>query len=299
MNELAKLLLFRDVVDAGGFSHAAARRGLSHSTVSKHIKSLEESVGLLLLNRTSRTMSLTEAGLIALRYSRRLSDSLEELHDRLDEVRGSVAGELRVSSVVHVGRHLVQPAVARFVEEFPSAVVHLTLSDGPLEFNRDGLDLAVRVGLHAEGSLTASKLLDNEVCVVAAPSLLTRVNAPVHPSELSALPTLGYASPQFDIRSWAYRDGDAIRTVEVDPICRVNEGNALLDLALAGVGFAYVSTFAAHQDIQRGMLVRVLEDYTFPSFDSVYAIAASTPQPPLKLRAFKRHLRDVANELAG
>ncbi len=293
-DDLGKLLLFRDVVDAGGFSHAAARRGLSHSTVSKHIQSLEAELGVSLLNRTSRSMSLTEAGSVVLGYSRRVGASVDELEGRLDELRGEVVGELRVTSLVHIGKHLVQPAIARYLREFPRSRVQLVLDDGPLHFVRDGYDLAVRVGLHVEGSLTASKLIDNQVCIAAAPSLLERWAAPRHPSELAKLPTVGYRSSQFDISAWTYVEGGEFRTVEVDPVCKVNDGNALLDLVLAGLGVGYLSRFAAEEHIRRGELVRLLPDVELPPFEPVFMLQAATTHPSLKLQAFKRHLVAVA-----
>lgn len=298
MDNLGKLLLFRDVVDAGGFSHAAARRKLSHSTVSKHIKSLEAELGVSLLNRTSRSMSLTEAGSLVLGYSRRVGSSVEELRERLDELRGEVVGELRINSLVHVGRCLVQPAIASYVREFPRSRVQLFLDDGPLHFNREGYDLALRVGLHAEGSLTASKLVDNRVCIVAAPALIERWGAPSHPSELAELPAVVYHSPQFDISAWTYVEAGEFRTVEVQPVCEVNEGNALLELVLAGLGVGYLSAFAVEDCIRRGELVRLLPEVELPPFEPVFMIHAATEHPSLKLRAFKRHLREQVARLA-
>lgn len=298
MTGLDKLLLFRDVVDAGGFSHAASRRGLSHSTVSKHVKSLESELGALLLRRTSRTMSLTEAGKAALACCRRIGGNLDELHESLDALRGEVVGELRVSSVLHVATHLVQPAAARFVREFPRARVALVLDDGPLHFSRDGFDLAVRVGLHVEGSLTASKLLSNAVCIVAAPSLLERTGVPKRPEDLAQMPAVAYRSADFDISAWPYRDGEEVRTVEVRPALTVNDGNALLAMVLSGAGVGYVSRFAALPHLRSGALVELLPNTALPPFEPVYIIQATTEHRSLKLEAFKTHLRALAAEQA-
>lgn len=299
MDEIGRLLLFKDVIDAGGFSHAAARRGLSHSTVSKHVKALEAELGVLLLNRTSRTMSLTEAGSVVLGFSRHVGASVSELRERLDELRGEVAGELRVASLLHTGKHLVQPAVRRFVEEFPGSRVRLTLDDGPLHFNREGYDVAVRVGLGAEGNLIAQKLLDNDVCIVAAPSLLARVQAPVHPSDLASLPTVGYQSREFDITGWTYIEDGQFRTVEVDPVCRVNDGNGLLDLVLGGMGIGYLSWFSAREFLASGALVQLLPEFDLPPYDPVFVIHASVEYPSPKVKAFKRHLFAVAAKVSA
>lgn len=299
MDDPGRLLLFRDVVDSGGFSHAASRRGLSHSTVSKHIKALEAELGVLLLNRTSRTMSLTEAGRIVLGYSRRVGISVSELHEKLDELRGEVVGELRINSVVHVGKALVQPAIVRYLREFPRSRVNLVLDDSTLHFNRDAYDLAVRVGLHAEGSLTASRLVKNDVCIVASPYFVDTWGHPDHPSRLADMPIVGYRSREFDISTWTYMEGGEYRTVQVNPVCKVNGGNALLDFVLAGVGAGYLSYFSVKEHLERGELVRLLPEFELPAFDPVFMIQASTDHPPLKLKAFKRHLMEVAREICG
>ncbi len=298
MDDVGKLVLFRDVVESGGFSRAAARRGLSHSTVSKHIKSLERSLGVQLLHRTSRVMSLTERGRVVLDYSRRVGGCVEELQRRLDELRGEVRGELRVASLVHVGKHIVQPAAAAFLREHPHARVQLSLSDAPLAFSRDGLDLAVRVGLQAESTLTARKLLNNEVCIVAAPALLARHGAPQHPSQLAALPTVGYRSAAVTITVWRYLEGGEHRSVEVTPRFLVNDGNALLDAARDGLGVAYLSRFAAREDLERGALVQLLPRVALPAYDPVYMLYASTDYAAPALAAFQRHLLARCEALA-
>ncbi len=298
MDDLGKLLLFRDVVDAGGFSHAAARRGLSHSTVSKHVRSLETALGVQLLNRTSRTMSLTEAGAVVLASSRRVGASVDTLYEQLDALRGDVVGGLRVNSLVHLSRHIVQPAIETYLDAHPRARVELVVDDGPLQFTRDGFDLAVRVGRLAEGSLTASKLLDNDVCIAAAPQLLARIDAPHHPEDLARLPTVAYRSSQFDISTWTYVDAGSFRSVDVAPVCTVNDGNALLDLVLSGLGIGYLSAFPAAAHLRSGALVRVLPSYTFPRFDPVFMIHGSTEHPSLKLQTFKRHLMAAARSFS-
>lgn len=164
----------------------------------------------------------------------------------------------------------------------------------PLHFHLDGYDLAVRVGLDVEGSLAASKLVENDVCVVAAPSLVERLGQPSHPSALSQFPVVGYQSAQYNINAWTYVDGEEYRTVEVHPICRVNDGNALLELVIAGLGVGYVSRFAAREAIRRGELVELFDAFAFPAFEPVFMVHASTEHIPMRLKAFKSHLRQVA-----
>lgn len=299
MDHVAKLVLFSDVVERGSFSAAAAHWGLSHSTVSKHIKTLEVHLGVQLLRRTSRTMTLTEAGELVLGYGRRVGSSMHELGEQLATLRGEVSGTLRVHGLVHVGRHLVQPAVAALLAEHPHLQVRAVFDDGPLAFHRDGIDVAVRVGLDASADLAASKLMDNEVCLVAAPSLLERHGTPSHPRDLARFPTVAYESGSVRIDAWSYREGDEVHTVAITPACTFSDGNALADGVAAGLGVGYLSAFAAHRGLERGELLRVLPQFELPAYDPVYLLYARTEYVSPSIRAFLRHIRAVARSFGG
>jgi DNA-binding transcriptional LysR family regulator len=272
MDDVGKLVLFRDVVALQSFSAAAKRRGLTHSTVSKHVRSLEEALGVKLLHRTSRSMSLTEEGRLVFETSKSVGQSVARLQRQLEALRGEVRGEIRVQSLIHLGRTLVEPAIAELLRSHPHVTVTLVLDDGPLHFNREGFDLAVRVGMDVEGTLSARRLADNDVCLVASPDYVDRHGLPEHPSDLGAWPTVAYQAGTVAITAWRYEDEGEIRVVEVDSAYRVNNGNALLAAARAGLGIGYVSAFAAHDDLQRGALVRVLPGFALPSYEPVYLI---------------------------
>ena len=299
MDHVAKLVLFSDVVERGSFSAAAAHWGLSHSTVSKHIKTLEAHLGVQLLRRTSRTMTLTEAGELVLGYGRRVGSSLGELDERLATLRGEVGGTLRVHGLMHIGRHLIQPAVAALLAEHPHLQVRAVFDDGPLAFHRDGIDVAVRVGLEASADLAASKLLDNDVCLVAAPQLIERHGTPEHPRELARFPTVAYESGSVRIDAWRYREGDEVHSVAIEPACTFSDGNALADAVTAGLGVGYLSAFAAHHGLQRGELVRVLPRFELPAYDPVYLLYARTEHVSPSIRAFIDHIRAVARSFAS
>ncbi len=291
------LSIFRLVVDSGGFSGAARTLNVSHSTVSRRVRALEADLGFTLLNRTSRTMSLTDAGAIALDSGKQVAVTLDTLRSRLDELRGGVTGVLRVSSVVHLGPPLVQPAIESFLDEHPTAQVALALDDGPLDFTRRGLDVAVRVGLLVEGHLVATKLMDNAVCIVATPDLLRRTGHPRHPAELQHMPAVVYRSPDYDISTWAYREGDEVHTVSVEGRVTVDDGRTLLELVLAGLGVGYLPRTVAHPYLDDGRLVDLFPERELPDFEPVYMLRTPGTEPPLKVRAFERHLRERAAQL--
>lgn len=290
MDDVGKLVLFRDIVTHGSFTGAAAARGLTHSTVSKHLKSLEAELGVTLLRRSSRRMSLTDTGQMVLQYSAQIGDRVDELRRRLEQLRGEVRGELKVSALVHVGRHLVRPALRTFLAQYPDVRITLELDDGPLALQRDGFDLAVRVGLPAEGALTARKLADNPVCIAASPTLLERISPPSHPSELAHLPTVAYRVPGLEITTWSYIDMGEIRTVTVSPTLRVGDGNTLLDAVSDGLGIGYLSAFAARDAIDDGRLVPLLTDFELPAYAPVFILHPSVDFLAPRVEAFKQHL---------
>jgi len=210
-------------------------------------------------------------------------------------MRGEVRGELRVNSLRHVGRHVVQPAMTAFLKAYPRARVWLTLDDGPLNFSRDGFDLAVRVGLAAEAHLMARKLMDNPVCWVASPHFLERVGMPDHPADLAHVPTVAYAAGGLEITTWAYEEAGTVHAVEVMPVCRVNDGNALLEAVSEGLGVGYVSRFAAQEALEEGVLVELFPERVLPPYAPIYMIYARTEHTPPKLDAFMRCLEEVVS----
>ena len=297
MDDIGKLVLFHDVVELGGFSAAARKWDLNHSTVSKHVKSLERELRVQLLERTSRTMRLTAPGQIVFEHSRRIGGTYDEMVQRLENARGQVSGELRIGSLIHVERHVLQPAIQRFLAEYPNVRITLLLQDEPLAFYRNELDLALHVGLPSEGTLIAKKLLKNDVCLAATPDLLERAGSLLHPDELATYPTVAYSSPEAEITTWAYREAGEERTVSVHPVLRTTDGNSLLEAVRNGLGVGYLSSFAAQADFDSGRLVRVLPEFELPSYAPVYLLSAPSEYASPRVEAFKQCLIETANTL--
>lgn len=297
MDDIGRLVLFQDVVELGGFTAAAAKWGLNHSTVSKHVKTLERELRVQLMERTSRTMRLTPHGQIVLEHSRRIGTTFEEMNQRLEESKGQVTGELRVGSLLHVGRHIVQPTISRFLAEHPHVQITLMLQDEPLAFYRNALDIALSVGLPTEGTLISRKLVDNEVCLAASPGLLEKAGPLSHPEQLAQFPTVAYASTADEIMTWSYREGKETRSVTVHPVLRTTDGNSLLDAVRSGIGVGYLSSFAARADLDSGRLVQVLPEFELPAYEPVYVLYAPTEFPSPRIEAFKECLFETVQEL--
>ncbi|MBX2802522.1 MAG: LysR family transcriptional regulator [Myxococcales bacterium] len=297
MEDVDRILLFRDVVEAGGFAAAAARRGMAHSTVSRQVRALEDRFGVPLMTRTTRTRQLTPAGVLVLAHARRIGVQLDELLAELERLEELVSGELRVHSLVHVGAVLVLPAVERFAAEHPAVDVFLTLSDEPLAFSRAGLDVALTVGLPPAAELVARKLCDNAVCLVAAPSLLEGRPLPEHPTDLLRWPIVAYHSGTVEVTRWPYVDQGRVRTLSVRPRMTVNDGVSLLDLVRRGLGVGYLSCFSVMEDLRRGTLVQILPEVQLPPYAPIYVVHADRRLVSARVQQFVRCLRATVQEV--
>lgn len=298
MDLVGRLLLFRSIVDRGSLSAAARQWGLNHSTVSRHLKNLEAELQTLLLVRTSRTLSLTEEGRIAYEQITKIGDRVDELTRLLEERRAQVGGELKLTCLIHLFPLFVQPALRKFQAKYPHVRVSLVLNDGPLSFQQGGFDLALRVGLPSELSLTAQKLADNPVCLAATRGLLRKHGPLKHPRDLAHYPTVAYAGAEVDIVSWRYIDEGRVQSVRVQPCASVNEGNSLLALVRDGVGVGYLSRLSAQEDLRRGKLLEVLPEFELPTYDPIYLITRQSELVAPRIAAFRNELLSVGQALA-
>lgn len=299
MEEVDRLLLFRDVVETGGFARAAERRRIAHSTVSRQIRALEASLGVPLMTRTTRSKQLTPAGEVVVRHAKRMGAQLDELRAELEQLERLVGGELRVQSLVHVGAALVLPAVDRFAKRHPEVEVQLVLDDAPLEFSKAGLDVALTVGLPTSDQLVARRLCDNEVCLVATPGLVAAHGVPRHPTDLLSWPAVAYRSGKVQIASWPYVDGDQVRTLDVRPRLTVNDGVSLLDAVRRGHGVGYLSRFSLVDDLREGRLVELLPKVALPAYEPVYVVRSDRRLVSARVLAFEGCLEEVVAAGAG
>lgn len=233
--DLAVLRTFTAVARQGGFSAVARAQGVEPSSVSRAIGALEKELGERLFQRTTRKLTLTEAGAA---YLAGVEPLLAQFEEAIEEVRAhgrGPVGTVRLSTSIAFGLAMIVPLLGRFREEFPAMTIELVMSDDNLDLVGEGVDLAVRLAPSVEANVIASKLFDTRYHVVAAPSWLT-AHPVVEPHDLSNHRVLRFARPGFRDR-WLFRDaGDHVVTVPVDGDIIVSSPVALKDAALAGLG---------------------------------------------------------------
>ena len=289
MDRLTQIEAFVVTASKGSLSAAARSEGVTPAVIGRRIDALEARLGVKLLVRTTRKLSLTQEGTAFLEQCQRLLTELgnAEASVSLGGVRAS--GHLRISAPAGFGRRHVAPRVAEFIDAHPEVSVSLDLSDRTVDLVNEGIDCAVRIGGLADSNLIALRLGEVKRVVVGSPGYLARCGVPQMPEDLAAHNCLGLVQQA----GWVFNDKTAgkgaTRLVKVSGEFQCNDGSVLHDWALAGRGLAWRSMWEVGDDLRAGRLVAVLEDYAAPPL----AIQAVFPQRqmPLRLRLFIDQLK--------
>lgn len=284
MDTLTRMRAFIDVVEAEGFSAAARKIGRSKALLSKYVRELEDELGALLLNRTTRQFSLTEAGHT---YFSRASEIIREVDNLADAVRessGDVRGRIKLSAPrtfadAPIGRSLID-----FAKLHPDIVLDIHLDDRFVDLVEEGFDLAIRISRLENSSLIARRLAPFSVRLCASPELIARHGMPTRPQDLSRIPCIIDTNGRWKA-NWPFQgdSGDAVSVPVSGPI-EVNSPIAACAAAVAGLGFSILPDFIAASDIQGGRLVAALDDRLLPG-GGIFAVYPHRRYLPAKVRA--------------
>ena len=294
MDTVSAMIVFARVVEASGFSEAARRMGLSKSAVSKQIAALEDRLGARLLNRTTRKLSLTEAGAALYERCARIAAEVEAAEEAVSHLRAAPRGRLRVNAPMSFGLLHLAPALPDFLEHYPEVTVDLTLNDRFVDVVDEGYDVAIRVARLADSSLIARRLAPARLMACAAPSYLDRHGVPVTPADLVSHQCLLYSqSPANALGEWGFVDGRGQRhDVTVSGRFKANNGDAIRILILGESGIGLLPTFLIGQDVHEGRLVRVLPEFEAVYDGGVYAIFPHSRHLSPKVRALVDFVAD-------
>ncbi len=259
MDRIDAMRLFLRVADAGSFSRAAIDLELGQPTVSRRIQDLEAKLGSTLFQRTTRALSLTEAGQ---RFYRRAIDILADYDEAEAEARGlehEPVGLLRVSCAASMGRMLLGPQVPGFLESYPHVRVDMMLDDTYTDLVGAGIDLAFRMGVLQDSSLMARKLGEAPRALWASPAYIKKAGLPQSPGELSGHPALTFR--QVAQTEWKLTRANKTACVSVDGRFKASSGEMLLQGAVAGLGILLAPNWLVREAVSRGELVRVLPEW--------------------------------------
>jgi DNA-binding transcriptional LysR family regulator len=273
---------FKAVVDAGSFVKASDGLGMSKAAVSRYVADLESRLGVRLLNRTTRRLSLTEEGDVFFARCTELLHGIEDAESEVTSRVGEAVGTLRVSAPVSFGiLHLVE-LWGRFKALNPKATIDVTLSDRAVDLVEDGFDLAIRIATLPSSSLISRKLTSTRMVLCASPEYLKRAGTPRKIEELSAHAVLAF-SHWSDRDDWSFDGPEGPVTVTTHPCIKTNNGDICRAGALQHQGVILQPTFIVGGDLARGTLVELLPQYRAAELN-VYAIYASRQHVSPKVR---------------
>ena len=290
MDRLTQIEAFVTTAIKGSLSAAARQEGVTPAIMGRRIDALEQRLGVKLMVRTTRKLSLTQEGEAFLEDCQRLLNELgnAEASVSLGAIRAS--GHLRISAPAGFGRRHVAPLVAGFLDAHPEVTMSLDLSDRTVDIVNEGIDCAVRIGGLADSNLISVRLGEVKRALVGSPDYFARRGTPLVPEDLANHECLSLVQQA----GWLFADPgkkNETHLVKVDGRLQCNDGSVLHEWALEGRGLAWRSLWEVGDDLRAGRLVAVLEDYAAPSL----GIRAVFPQRqmPLRLRLFIEHLKAV------
>lgn len=281
---LNRLSIFVAVVDAGSLTAAATRLGLAKTMVSTHMQRLETEVGASLLVRTTRRLSVTEAGRAFYEASVKILRATEEALSAVSGEAAPVRGTLRVSSPIDYGALAVAPALVELRREHPQLEIELMCSDHYVDLIADGIDVAIRLGRLADSNYRTVKLGSFVKWVVASPAFIETWGVPQTPADLSRMPFNAMTVLPHPLTLDLRHDNGDKASVRCESAFQVNTADACRSATLAGGGFGLLTDFSIGGDIAGGRLVRLLPHWaTEPA--SIQAIFPPTSHPTAKVRA--------------
>ena len=284
LDRLTGLEVFAKVAGAGSLSAAARSMGMSQTMVTKHLAALESRLGVKLFHRTTRRLSITEAGRNYLESSGRILAEIEAADAAVAADRVEPRGLLRLNAPVSFGTRQIAPLLAEFAQRHPRVTVELGLNDRLVDLVEEGWDLAIRIGNLSNSSLIARRIAPCRIAVCAAPSYLKAHGTPGTVANLADHNCLGYTlSQRTPIDRWVFGTNVG---VQISGNLRANNGDALRAAAIAGQGIIHQPTFIVADDIREGRLVALPLDQPTVELGGIYAVFLPDRHPPARVRAF-------------
>ena len=273
MDTTSRLLMLLDVVELCSFANAAQTKNIDRSVISKQISRLEDDLGVRLLNRTTRSFSLTAAGAEMVKKARELRDLLGQTVRLAENYHQEPRGVLKITSSSIIAKLYLQPVINDFQKRFPQVEVELRLDDRVVDIVAEGFDLAFRVGEPKDSTLIARKIARNRLVILASPEFINTYGMPKTIEELALLPAATYASNSLRINSINYIDKDGNHKEKtIKSIFRANDGEVLLLKCLSGTAFIVLPAFILAKEVIEGQLVPLLPSLHLSEFSAMYAV---------------------------
>ena len=285
MDTLTRMQAFVDIVEQQGFSAAARKVGRSKALMSKYVRELEDELGILLLNRTTRQFSLTEAGEVFHKSAIEILQKVGDLQDTVREAGKGHKGRLRISAPRSLTDLEIGLPIVEFASAYPDITIDMNLDDAMVDMVEEGYDVAIRISRLTDSALIAKKLSDFRLVLCATPKFIETHGAPKSPNDLVDLPCI-VDTNLMRRANWCFLDDDGQEiSVAVRGNIEVNSPEVARRAALAGLGMTLVPEFSIENELKSGALVSLLED-RIPSGGGIYAVYPHRRHVPGKVRVF-------------
>lgn len=289
MNPYEDMRIFAQVMEAGSFTAAADRLGMSKQSVSRRLMQLEERLGVRLLNRSTRRLDATPLGQHYYQSALRLLGEVQQVEHDISGQAQALRGTLRLSAPLSFAMSHLGCLLTEFLQLHPQVDVEVDLSDRAVDLIGEGYDLALRIGALEDSSLIARRIASVERVYCASPAYLQARGVPLKPEDLAGHDCLPYGhSRQVQ---WQFRQGGRAQAIQVTGRMRANNGELLRDAAIAGMGVTYLPTFIVGQALADGRLVNVLEEWTPPALQ-LSAVYPQHRQVARPVQGFVSFLRE-------
>lgn len=292
MDKLKQMAAFVDAVDKGSLARAALEQQITPVMLGRRIDMLEKRLGVKLMHRTTRHLTLTEQGAVFLEYCRKLLADVDFAETIVSEGRHKATGHLIVSAPAAFGRLHVAPHAPAFVAANPKVQISFNLTDHVVDLVREGYELGIRIGGVIDPSFVAVKLATNRRVVCATPDYLERNGVPRTLEDLADHNCLAFNLQGGQQRGWYFQRGGKPVTIKVDGNLDCNDGELLHRWASEGLGLAWRSTWEIQAQLAAGELVTVLDDFALPDYD-ITAVYAQQRHLPAKVRFFIDSLKAI------
>lgn len=296
MDRIDTMKTFITVSEQGSFTKAADKLHTSNQLVSKYVSGLETHLGVRLFNRTTRSVKLTEAGEQCVQHVRHILEGIQDMENGLKQLDDEAQGLLRINAPVSFSTAQLSPAIAKFKHAYPAVNVDLQLNDRQVDVVEEGFDLALRIGYLKSSSLIAKRIAPIRLALVASPDYLAKHGEPTHPDQLNPSHLLHYSYMAYNQDKSSLMQALRRAVKAATPAVCSNNGDILVDAAVAGEGYTLQPTFLVGRALQQGRLISLLHEFE-PKPMGLYAVYPHRKLMATKLRAFVDFIREYYGDV--
>lgn len=295
MDKFKQLESFVAVATLGSLSAAARNEGIAPAMMGRRIDALEARLGIKLLVRSTRRLSLTAEGTILFEDAQRILRDLNDAETHVAQGSAKPSGHLRISAPAGFGRRHVAPLLPQIIQTYPDVTVALDLSDRLVDLIEERYDCAIRIGDLDDSQIIGLRIADNRRVIVAAPSYLNEHGRPNSPEDLAQHNCLSFGTQGNQSKGWLLSQNGQVKPIRVKGNMACSDGSVLHEWTLAGCGLAWRSLWEVREDLSLGRLVSVLDDYAAPA-NGIFAMLPERKHLPLRVRIFVDFLKSTYAE---